>query len=139
MPHAPKNTRRWYQFWLSRIVMPLFESFALPSERAFDEEAASRPVLDDEAFYQSYYAASGIAKEIPVRLRRLLAYQLGRRWEKVQPTDQPPEVCPDLDFAEIVFEVDEEFGINTAGEEINALDGSFDSLVRHIARKKSSG
>jgi hypothetical protein len=91
--------------------------------------------MDDEAFYHRYYAGTEIPREIPIRLRCLFAYQLGNPWERIRPRDKVCRVLEDLDFAELVFEAEEEFAVNVSADEMQKLDGSFDGLVRCIATK----
>src|SRR5689334_12092736 len=67
---------------------------------------ARRPLQDDEAFYSTYYGNTKIPKDIPLRLRRLFAYQLGCPWERLRPRDLIYRVDDDIDFAEIVFEAE---------------------------------
>jgi hypothetical protein len=73
--------------------------------------------------------------EIPIRLRKLFARELGSPWERLLPTDKPEDVYHDLDFAELVSDAQEEFAVSVSTDEIGELDGSFDSLVRCVASK----
>lgn len=122
--------RRWFSF-LRQAVVPLVKS---QRELAFEAELLGRPLMDDEAFYHSNYAGTGIPRDIPLRLRRLIACQLGSPFERIQPADKPIEGI-DCDFADIVFEVEEEFGVSIPRDEVKQLDGSFDSLVWCVAAK----
>jgi hypothetical protein len=68
-------------------------------------------------------------------MRKLFARELGSPWERLQPTDKPEDVYHDIDFAELVYDAQEEFAVSASTEEIRELDGSFDSLGRCVATK----
>ena len=105
----------------------------LPSawERAQWRELRRRPLLDDRQFYQRFYAASGIPASVPLRLRQVYAEQLGM--DRVWPEDHAAEFIKELDFRDLLDEVAREFGVRFSEEHVDALDGSFDSLVQCIA------
>ena len=130
---TPKSRRRWFA-WIGSFI-PCLDS----REWEIELEMSSRPLMDDETFYDTYYGKSGIQQQIPVRLRTLFAVQLGKPWKHLVPTDKVEDVYPDLGFEELVFEAEEEFGIQVGIEEIQQLDGTFDSLVRLIATKLRDG
>jgi hypothetical protein len=108
-------------------------------ERRFEQALASRPQLDDDTFYETFYGGTDIPRAIPVRLRRLYAAQLGRRWLKVFPRDNPALVCDDLDFADLLTDVGQEFGVAFPPEARRQLDGSFDSVVKYLAEQVGRG
>jgi acyl carrier protein len=93
----------------------------------------SRPLLDDQAFYEAFYRDTGIPEAIPVRLRAMLVHQLGTPWQRVHPTDKLYELDLETDVMEIMFEVGEEFHIPVSSEALEHLDWSFNSVVRYIA------
>jgi acyl carrier protein len=105
---------------------------ALLSESALVRQMAERPVLDDEAFFETYYGAVGIPRDIPIRTRAVIAEQLGKSWRGIRPDDNIPQMDLDLPFEELMFEVEKEFGVRIPLEEISSLDGSFDSVIRYI-------
>src|SRR5262245_29899685 len=57
----------------SPIVMSLSPLVDSPQSRAYQKEFHRRPDLDDEAFFNQYYADTDVPKEIPLRIRQLLA------------------------------------------------------------------
>ncbi len=95
-----------------------------------------RRELDDQEFVRTFYASSDIDPQVPLRIRRLLAKQLGQRWMRVLPTDCIPEIDDELDFVELVKELEGEFQITIPEREWKLLDGSFESLVQCVARKR---
>ncbi len=127
--------RRWFRFSLRPAFTLLLDCFIPERQRAYERDLESRVLMDDETFYQSNYGSTGIPREIPIRLRRLFAYQLGSCWEHVQPADKPTDADDNLDFAELVFDVEEEFGVSIPIQDMMELDGSFDSLVRCVSVK----
>ena len=104
----------------------------------FERELLSRPQLDDQAFYEAHYGSSGIAEEIPIRVRWVCVEQLGDCWKGVRPEDNVCEFEPDLDLAELVHEIEDEFGIKIPDEDINRMNGTFDEIVRYVASQRRS-
>lgn len=98
-------------------------------------EFVGRPELDDDAFYEKFYAGSGIPKEILVRLRRLYVKELGREWRRLVPQDNPANMYDDLDLADLFELVGEHFGVPFPLEDMERLDGSFDAVVRYVAER----
>jgi acyl carrier protein len=133
MTPAPK--RRWFSFSLRSALDSLTDCVKTRHEQAFERELKGRPLMDDETFYQSHYGGTYIPREIPIQLRRLFAAQLGDPWARVQPADKPADVYHDLDFAELVVDAQEEFGVSISINEMRELDGSFDSLAKVVAEK----
>ncbi|MEX2114426.1 MAG: hypothetical protein WD845_14625 [Pirellulales bacterium] len=135
MTNDPARNRRWFGF--SPLAMLGWFSGCLKTEPelAFERELNGRPLMDDETFFRSHYGSTCLPREIPIRLRRLFADQLGAPWARVQPSDKPAEVYLDLDFAELVADAQAEFGLSISTDEMRELDGSFDSLVRCVADK----
>ena len=88
--------------------------------------------FDDETFYRSYYAATPIPKDIPIRVRKVLIEQLGSRWWWVKPEDWLIE-DDELDFAELLYEIEDEFGISIPDQDMRQLEPSFDAVVRYLA------
>jgi acyl carrier protein len=99
---------------------------SLCKERRYEEE------LDDDAFYRLYYGNTTIPKDIPIRVRKVCVEQMGRRWLRVKPEDWLIE-NDDLDFFDLMDEIGDEFDITIPNEDIQRLDASFDSVVRHLA------
>jgi hypothetical protein len=108
---------------------------ALDARSDLERQMAERPLLDDEAFYQLYYGSTDIPRGIPIRVRRVLGEQLGPHWLRVRPEDNIPLIL-DIDIAEILFEMEEEFGVKIPPQAMRSMDGSFDSVVRYIANPR---
>src|SRR5437868_5895236 len=90
--------------------------------------------LDDEMFYHTYYGDSPVPKDIPIRVRKVLVEQLGSRWMCVKPQDRPTDEDTELDLAELVYEIEDEFRILISKADMQQLDGSFDAIVQYLAR-----
>ena len=110
----------------------------MPSHSRFERELLSRPQLDDQAFYEAYYGGSGIPEDIPIRVRKVYVEQLGDCWKGVRPEDNVCEAYPDLDLAELLYEIEDEFGIKIPDEEMKKMDGTFDAIVRYVALQRRS-
>ena len=98
----------------------------------------SRPQLDDQAFYEAYYGDSGIPEDIPIRVRKVCVEQLGDCWKGVRPDDNVCEAYPDLDLAELLYEIEDEFVIKIPDEDMKRMDGTFDAIVRYVASQRRS-
>jgi acyl carrier protein len=57
--------------------------------------------------------------EIPVRIRRVVGTQLGLPIERLLPDDEFMVVFGDLDFYELILEVEEEFGTKLDKHQLN--------------------
>jgi hypothetical protein len=126
---------RWLQ-WLDKILSSPVTTLPWGDpERRFLAELDERPVLDDRAFYDTYYAGSGIPEALPALVRRVYAEQLGRRWQAVRPDDRATDFMPDLDLYELILEVAEDLGLSGPFDDLEKLDGSFDSVVRYFAAR----
>ena len=79
----------------------------------FERELVNRPQLDDQAFYEECYGGSGIPEDIQIRIRKVYVEQLGECWRGVRPGDNFGEICPDVDFAEVLYEIEDEFQLRT--------------------------
>jgi acyl carrier protein len=92
--------------------------------------------VDDETFYRLHYGNTSIPRDIPIRVRKVLVEQMGSRWRSVKPEDCVIE-DDDIDFAEILYEMADEFGISIPDKDVQRLDPSFDSIVRYLAEQST--
>lgn len=102
----------------------------------FERELVSRPQLDHQAFYEAHYGDSGIPKDIPIRVRKVYVEQLGDCWKGVRPDDNVCDAIPDLDLAELLYEIEDEFEIKIPYEEMQRMDGTLDAIVRYVASQR---
>ena len=120
--------------FLSLIGDLLSHAFSSRIER----ELLSRPQLDDHAFYEAHYDGSGIPEDIPIRVRKVYVEQLGDCWKGVRPDDDVCGAYPDLDLAELLYEIEDEFKIKIPDEEMRKMNGTFDAIVLYVASVLSS-
>ena len=52
--------------------------------------------------------------------------------------DNVCEAYPDLDLAELLYEIEDEFGIKIPDEDMRTMDGTFDAIVRYVAQQRRS-
>jgi acyl carrier protein len=107
------------------------------SHSRLERELAERPQPDDHSFYEAYYEDSGIPEEIPIRVRKVYVEQLGDCWMGVKPGDNACDAYPDLDFAELLYEIEDEFGIKIPEETVGTMEGTFDEVVRYVALQRN--
>lgn len=119
------------------------------TERAYETERARRPQLDDAAFYDTFYAGTEVPQDIPIRYRRLLEAILGENLAGLWPDDNIAAIYDDLDFADVIYRIEREFKVRIPLAENlkppltcqegaasqGTIDGTFDSVVRHLARR----
>jgi hypothetical protein len=115
-------------------IMTLLPLIPSAEERTHWKRLKERPLLDDDAFYERFYAGTGIPKEIPLRLRTLYAEQL--LMDAVWPEDKAVEFDWELDFGDLLGMVEAVFSVRFTEEDITHIDGSFDSVVRLVAIAK---
>lgn len=97
-----------------------------------------RPQLDDDAFYETFYADSGIAKEIVIGVRREFQAVLDRSLAGVRPSDDMSLADPELDAADLYDRLDKAFAISIPWRrgKLNIDDLTFNSLVRLVTNCK---
>lgn len=125
--------------WLATGAPPeLSLSRLIPcrEEREFHRNLRERPKLNDDEFYDSFYANSSIPRYLPAQLRALLATQFGLDFGALHPRDNLINAGVELDWTDLIDEINGEFDFVVPDEMIGKLDGTFDSLIRCIAKIK---
>jgi len=107
--------------------------FLTKIERNYLQKCKIRPALSDDEFIATYYSECPFSAEIPLRIRKVFREQ--EKCYKVIPTDTVWEMSDDIPFVELMQEIAEEFDIDISISEIEDLNGSFDSIVRLVAKK----
>jgi hypothetical protein len=123
---------------MRRLFSLLGDLIFYASRSRLERELAARPELADQAFYESYYRSSGIPEDIPIRIRKVYVEQLGDCWRSVRPGNKVCEICPDVDLAEMLYEIQDEFGFNIPYADMKKMDGTFDGIVRYVASQRQS-
>ncbi len=119
---------------LHRVLGGLFSFVAGDrTERMYKRKAESRELLTDDEYYERYYHRTDVERDVVVRVRKVVATQLA--FTKVVPSDNICQMFLDIPFDEVVWDLAEEFGFQWTHEELSALDGSLNSLIRYVARK----
>jgi acyl carrier protein len=104
----------------------------------FERDLLCRPQPEDQAFYEAYYGGSVIPEDIPIRVRKVYVEQFGDCWNGVRPDDNVCDAYPDLDLAELLYEIEDEFEIKIPDEEMKRMDGTFDAIIRYFASQRRS-
>lgn len=113
------------------IIMTLSPLIMSAESREFRRRLKERRALSDDEFYARYYEGSGIPRDIPGRLRRVLLV-VDPLLERVIPSDFLYLVDDEMDYVEVLYIVEREFGIHFAAVDYKDIDGSFDNLVHQI-------
>jgi hypothetical protein len=103
-------------------------------EREFHRRLRERPKLNDDEFYETYFAAANVPREVPVRLRRLLENEIGLDLGGVHPDDNLTWADSELDFADVLYLVEDEFHVAIRIEGFAFEDCTLGSLVQLIAQ-----
>jgi acyl carrier protein len=123
---------------MKRLFTVLSDLLYYAFSSRFEHELLSRPQPDDQAFYKAHYGDSGIPEDIPIRVRKVYVEQLGDCWNGVRPDDNVRDACPEVDLAELLYEIEDEFGIKISDEDMKRMDGTFDAIVRYVVMQRRS-
>jgi acyl carrier protein len=134
--HPLASATGGFIFWLVMVPLAILLTYLFRPERHAQRALMRRSRLDDQAFYDRFYGGTNIPEDIPIRLRRIYAEQFGQEWIKVYPQDDVGEAYPDLDLAELLCEVEDEFGVSFPEEVGRELSGTFDSIVQYLAEQR---
>lgn len=99
--------------------------------RAFRRQLKGRPALSDDEFYGLFYAESGIRQDILDRIRRCLL-EFDSLTQRAVPTDFLPFLDDELDYADVLYRVGEEFGVRFTKVDFSDVDGTLDNLVQLV-------
>lgn len=107
-------------------------------EREFHRNLRDRPKLNDDEFYDTFYAKSRIPKHLAVQLRRSLEKEYGLEFGALHPTDNLFYADVEIDLFDAIVQVSREIGIVVPNDRIKKLDGTtFDSILRCISEFSS--
>jgi hypothetical protein len=121
-------------FFSGADIMYLFRS---PSSLAYEQDLLSRDALDDEAFFDVYYAGTGVPKDIPLRVRKVLREAYGPLMDRAHPDDGPFRLEDELDPYDIMKWIGKEAGVRLSRDDCLESDGSFDSIVWLLTRAET--
>jgi hypothetical protein len=112
----------------------------LPSaeSRAFRRELRGRPVLSDGEFYARFCEGSGIPGDIPARLRRVFV-EIDPLSERAVPNDRLWLLDDELDFADVLDRVGQEFGVRFTRADYPTVDGTLGNLVQLVHARRGPG
>ena len=96
------------------------------------EEIENRPILSDADFYLLHYQDTDVSRDTCVGVRRIICQQL--KLCNTLPSDKLEMLFPDIDIADVCYEIAEEFWITFNKAQIHELTGTVDSLIRMTQR-----
>ena len=131
-----------YYLGLSALLAAAIVAVSIPwaisdewkRKRKIKSAFAGRVPLDDDAFFNKYFASSGVPSDVVRRIRRLLAKDLDADVSRIQPKD---DFAGNLQFffdhdelvsIYIVQDLEKEFGISIADDEAARIH-TFDDIV----------
>ena len=118
----------WYAMWRED-----FEG--LRSASRYRRDLANREPMDEEAFFEHFYAGSRIDKELVYRFLRFQADFWSVPVELIRPHDDYNLIMGDGDADDFISALEREFSIHVSNDDCQELNGTFDSLVRFLASK----
>ena len=93
-----------------------------------------RPLTDDEMF-DVYLTGTNLDRSIVSRIRQIFGHQLDLDSRRILPDDDFGRIYWDLDFFELVCEVEEAFEIHLAPDELATTDGTIRNLAALVQQK----
>lgn len=121
------------------VSMSLAPLIRTAESRDFLLELKARDSLSPGEFYDRFYADTDVPRQIVLRVRDLLEFQL-EDYDAVSRLAPKDNIClldDELDPVEILLELEGELGITMYPE---TVDGTVDSLIRAVANiQKGSG
>jgi hypothetical protein len=119
------------------IVMTLVPLIDSAESRAYRAELRQRPALDDHAFYELFDKDSGVPCEVVAGVRRALCL-FDDRFERSIPSDFLYHLEDEMDFGDLLYEVENEFRIRFTKPDCEKLDGTLENLVRLVDKAVNS-
>ncbi len=112
--------------------------FLTREEHEFHRNLRQRPQLNEDAFYETFYAESGIPKQWVTQLRTLLEDVSGYDLLCLNPNDNLVHLDGEMDFADVLYRVESDFKVKLDWEAFRRPEVTFDFLLRttlkHISR-----
>lgn len=109
------------------------------SEWQFNRECKRRDRLTSGEFFDHFYGASGVPKDVIARLLELHARIWGVDSELIRPQDNYPQITGHFVDAESTFlAFAMEFGIEIPGTDVSRISGTFDSFARYLSERLKS-
>jgi hypothetical protein len=100
-------------------------------EREFRRALRERPKLSNDEFYDAYYSDSGISRQLPGQLRKSLEDALGMDLAALHPDDNLMDADHEVDWGDVLWRIERKYKVVVPIEAF-VVDGTFDSLLRHI-------
>lgn len=136
----------------AQIFLDFLGTAGSESERAYEFELRRRPQLKEDDFYERFYAGSDVPKGIPIRLRQVYEKAMGDDLSGLHPQDNFAAIYDWLDFSVILDRVEREFKLRIPlaavvkaplkyrgkSSSTGEIDGTFDSVVRYLAKATRS-
>jgi hypothetical protein len=86
--------------------------------RAYDAELRERPAVSDYELFQSHFGGSGVPHDVPGKVRRFFAKELGYPAEKLLPDDDFMFMFNEIDAGPLIEALEREFRVTFTDDEV---------------------
>jgi acyl carrier protein len=93
------------------FVLVYFFDPNMRAQRRYERQLKEREPVDDEGLLEEYFLPEELDRDIPARVRGILAKHMGYPAERMLPDDDLMFYWDEVDAAELVLEIEERFGI----------------------------
>ena len=109
--------------------------YSFRHERAFARTIRQRIDLSDDEFYERFYAAADIPREVPVKARTALGEVFDLPRERLRPDDDFA-LYDDVDLADVIYRIEWSLAFQGGEHDWTKMpDGSLNSIVHYVAAR----
>lgn len=102
-------------------------------QREYRRILRDRPKLNDDEFYNTFYAESGIPKQLTVQLRRSLEDCYGLDSAGLHPRDNLIYADDEIDFHDVIIRIKREYEIEIPDRRMSKAEATYDFLLQCIS------
>jgi hypothetical protein len=106
--------------------------------RAYAAELRERPAVSNHELFQSHFGGSGVPYDVPGRVRRIFAEELGYPAEKLLPDDDFMFLLNELDAGPLIEALEREFSVTLTHEETERTAPTIRAVCLLLANKLRS-
>lgn len=116
-------------------LSPLIPTY---EQREYRRVLRDRPKLNDDEFYNTFYADSGIPKQLAVQLRMSLEHCYGLDFGGLHPRDNLIYADDEIDFHDVIIRIKREYEIEIPNRRMSKAEATYDFLLQCISEYSQS-